>query len=99
MLEGYNYTDLIVVVQIDPTYCTGTLRASLESVSGGSVELSTLNYNVVNGEVVIALTQVQSAALYGVTAIQIHGFLSGARWASKKVYVVIGKNGISRELT
>ena len=34
MEQAYTYTDLQVVLKIDPSYCVGTLRASFEPSTG-----------------------------------------------------------------
>lgn len=97
--QAYNYTDLQVVLKIDPEYCVGTLRACFEPASGTAVEVTTTDYNAATGEVLISLTQAQSVNLHGIVALQLNGFLAGARWASEKVYFNCGNNLIERILS
>lgn len=99
MEQAYNYTDLQVVLKIDPMYCTGTIYATFTPSTGGSVEVTTTNYNTTTGEVTVSLTQSQTSGLYGVIAAQLNGFLNSKRWASKKVYFQMGENLIGRTLS
>lgn len=99
MEQAYTYTDLQVVLKIDPSYCVGTLRASFEPSTGEAVEVTTSTYNTSSGEVTVSLTQAQTAKLFGVVAVQLNGFKSSKRWASKKCYFQMGENGIARTLS
>lgn len=98
MEQAYTYTDLQVVLKIDPTYCTGTLYATFEPSTGETVEVTTTSYTSA-GLVTVSLTQAQSAKLFGVVAVQLNGFLNSKRWASKKCYFQMGENGITRTLS
>ena len=99
MEQAYNYTDLEVVLKIDPAYCTGTIYASFTPSTGQAVEVTTTNYDVNTGEVFISLTQAQSKNLYGIVAVQLNGFLNSKRWASEKCYFTCGDNLIARTLS
>ena len=97
-MDSFTYTDLQVILKIDPTYCAGTLRVAFET-SNEVVVVDTTEYNPHTGDVSVRLTQAQSAKLYGIVAVQVNGFLNGARWASEKCYFRCDNNLIRRALT
>ena len=97
--QAYNYTDLQVVLKIDPVYCTGTLKAAFTPSSGTSVEVDTTDYNPSTGEVLVSLTQAQSANLHGIVTLQLNGFYNSLRWASKQVFFRCDNNLIGRVLS
>lgn len=97
--QAYTYTDLQIVLKIDPAYCTGTLKAAFEPSSGSPVEVDTTDYDANTGEVLVSLTQAQTANLHGIVAVQLNGFLNGLRWASEKCYFQCEKNLIGRTLS
>ena len=99
MAQAYTYTDLQVVLKIDPAYCTGTLYASFAPSSGTPVEVTTTDYNAETGEVLVALTQAQSANLHGIVGVQLNGFLNSKRWASEICYFRCDSNLIGRTLS
>ena len=98
-MDAYNYTDLQVVLKINPVYCTGTLYAKFEPSSGTGVEVTTTDYNPSTGEVLVSLTQAQSATLHGIVSLQLNGFYNSLRWASKKVFFRCDNNLIGRVLS
>ena len=99
MEQAYNYTDLQVVLKIDPQYCTGTIKAAFQPTFGQAVEVDTTDYNPSTGEVLVSLTQAQSANLHGIVAVQLNGFYNSLRWASKQVFFRCGNNLIGRVLS
>ena len=99
MEQAYNYTDLQVVLKIDPQYCTGTIKAAFQPTFGQAVEVDTTDYNPSTGEVLVSLTQAQSANLHGIVAVQLNGFLNSKRWASEICYFRCGNNLIGEVLS
>ena len=85
-LQAYNYTDLMIAMQIPPEYCTGTLKVSFVPSSGFPVSVDTTDYDPATGIVGATLTQAQSANLHGIVSVQINGKLNGMRWASEIAY-------------
>ena len=96
--QAYTYTDLQIVFKIDPIYCTGTIYAGFEPAVGTPIEITSSDMNPETGEILISLTQAQTEEMHGVVAVQLNGFLNGARWASEKCYFRCGNNTIRRIL-
>ena len=97
--QAYTYTDLMVVLKIDPQYCVGTIYANFSPSSGTPVEVTTTDYNPSTGEVLVTLTQAQTANLYGIVTVQLNGFLNGNRWASEQVVFLSGNNLLGRVIS
>ena len=97
---AYNYTDLTVIMTIDPSWLAdgGTVYVGLESIGGNAVEVTTTDYNPTTGVIVATFPQNVTAQLGGVSWVQCNGFLNGARWASEKRKIFIGTNTIRRAI-
>ena len=91
-LQAYNYTDLMIAMQIPPEYCTGTLKVTFSPSSGTPVSVDTTDYDSSTGIVIATLTQAQSANLHGIVGVQINGFLNSMRWASEIAYFQCDNN-------
>lgn len=95
---AYNYTDLTVIMTIDPKWLAdgGTVYAGLEGLGGNAVEVETTTYNTETGAIVADFTQAQTSQIQGVAYVQCNGFLNGKRWASEKKKIFVGTNTIRR---
>ena len=98
--QAYTYTDLSVILRIDPEFCTGMIYASFASTSGdGKIKKTVTDYNPHTGDVLVLLTQAETKKLRGIVTVQLNGFLNGQRWGSQQVYFTSDDNLLEEVLT
>ena len=98
--QAFTYTDLAVILRIDPEFCTGTIYASFDSSSGeGRIKKTVADYNPHTGDVLVLLTQAETKKLRGIVTVQLNGFLNGMRWGSQQCYFTSDDNLLEEVLT